>query len=62
MRNNLFAVENCEFEENFSLDSLELGSVIAKGSSAVVYEAREKSKTGTFLHLLISHNVHLMFQ
>lgn len=46
MRQNLFAAENYEFAEDFSLNSLELGAVIAKGSNAVVYEAREKSKTG----------------
>lgn len=48
MRKNLFEAESHEFEDNISLNSLEFGNVIAKGSNAVVYEAREKNKTGTF--------------
>ncbi|XP_065219341.1 serine/threonine-protein kinase Pink1, mitochondrial [Planococcus citri] len=44
MRANLFEAENREFEDEFSLSSLEFGKVIAKGCNAVVYEAREKTK------------------
>lgn len=44
MRANLFEAENQEFEDEFSLSSLEFGKVIAKGCNAVVYEAREKTK------------------
>ncbi len=46
MRRNLFEAETCESEEKYDLNSLELGSVIAKGSCAVVYEAREKKQNG----------------
>ena len=48
MRKNLQEAEERKFEESFSVKSLEFGSVIAKGSYGVVYEAREKSKTGEF--------------
>lgn len=45
MRKNLVEAETYELEDELSLNSLEFGSVIAKGCNAVVYEAREKSKT-----------------
>lgn len=46
MRQNMYAEEIEESDNKLSLESLEFGSVIAKGSNAVVYEAREKSKAG----------------
>lgn len=46
MRQNMYAEEIEESDNKLSLASLEFGSVIAKGSNAVVYEAREKSKAG----------------
>lgn len=50
MKNQYEAVEP-EFDEDFSVSSLEFGSIIAKGSYGVVYEAREKSNSGRFMKL-----------
>lgn len=46
MRTNMYTEELAETDDKLSLAELEFGSVIAKGSNAVVYEAREKSKAG----------------
>lgn len=51
MRSNLYEAENHKFDDDFSLSSLEFGSLIAKGCNAVVYEAREKSKNGEYFSL-----------
>lgn len=46
MRKNMYDEELEETDDKLSLASLDFGSAIAKGSNAVVYEAREKSKAG----------------
>lgn len=41
MQKNLIVAERLNFNPTFGLKQFELGSVIAKGNNAVVYEARK---------------------
>lgn len=65
MHKNMYDLEAHQMDDKLSLNDLEFGSVIAKGSNAVVYEAREISKAGNWLFnlfIIVCWNICINYQ
>lgn len=60
MQNNLTVVERLNLSSSLGLKQFELGSVIAKGNNAVVYEARkiEDDKGSSNFHVFVIYVIY----